>query len=918
MATSASYSWPVYNLLDNGSFPSNLGSWTTSGSVAYLGTDGSTANGCAEFAGAGSMYQDRIFKQWDTTTDPGRWVDENDWHALDLYVKEQTTGLAVGVQLFLLDGSSNFKYSWDWFNGKWKKVSAASGGVVFYFRQASTGAWTRFVLPPVEPPAFVDSDLADNWRFRVRLVGTGSSGSIRVDDIRFMRWTGKIRTARVGEFLVMGNGRNYPVKWHPRSGTVTELSLPEPYPHTALPTTTVGTTGGELSKDQYFGFAYTNLNKDVGEESGIGIGIQSTSATFLEDTTGSATDTNKITVDSSPIVIPNAETAKSTDSSDVDGHVFYRTLAYSTAEEAETALADGNLYYDAEVDVDGSYAATAQDGEGGDGTLPGLNGLATRPVPRMRAPMPGGRYLLSYRGRLFTAAPPGSRLGNATVTNGSHTVTGIDEDDASDAPTLWGRVHERASFLVDGESRPYLIERYVYPEDNGSGQPEALYLADAYAGTSGTVQATILPDPGVVFYSEEGMPYAWAETNILYLDGGQDPVTGIIDAGEFLLLTTRRQTFAVNWNENPAEIPSSEAPVLSRALGCISHDSQALIDGTAYWLSDRGVVRWTSGMAEPELISTPLQAMFTDPDDPLYVIRERSSQLAEWCQGVHYPARSQYLLAVRTKESRGGCDKVLVWNYIFNSWDVLHLDAELVTWSFIVDDDGNDVLVFTDTSGRTWVWDTGYTDGAGEPEYTGSLSGTVTATDSFNLSLTDSGAAFYRTANSNVFSGGDELDLAGCYVEFLSGKNAGLKRRIEANTATTLYWAEALPASLSVGDAYRIGSIKARLKTKFSNFGLPGRVKRILKTNVDHRQELFNGPHEVRYYTEFDESASLASKQGVSESTFRSSDGGRSMVPHGYRTEGYNLALEVHSDGAEKPLEIYSLSIQYLAGEPDV
>lgn len=900
--TATTYAWPRPNILKNGGFDGALTSWSAVGSTVY-----SAAQNHGTFTGAGSanltgnadgLVQTVTIRVFDTITDPGRWISLYWPHHWEFWAKVTSGSPRILVTLALLDDTSAVKYGYNWFTGKWetKTTEATCKSWDACYQGAN---WERFILPKVAALLPVDTGITDSWRPRIRFT-QASAGTVFLDDILFTQWPGNVRADRLGPYAVFSNGLDYPVKWDPRSGTVTELALPSPYEHTALPTVTTATTGGTIPNAHYVGFFYNFKSLDTGESGGAPIGIQASSGMFHQQV-GSSANTNTITVDFSALVLPNSQIAKTTDYAQIDRVVLWRTINSSDLDTVKNAMAAGLFFYQGEAAPGSTLTVTSN--------APTAT-VDLTPEPFYQFAPPGGRYLRVYRNRLFVAGPSSYELGKVSVTNASRIVTGITDGNATLAPTRWNRTIEMMLFEVDGDTEKHLIERYVYPEDDGGGSADRAYLSETYRGTSGTVGYKVVPRGGRAWYSEENRPWAASPASFIVMDGGEGlDVTGIGYAGPYLLLWTPNQTFAATWNVNPMTESQQAAPI-SRDKGCISHDSFACIDGTAYWLSDRGVVSYRAGMAEPEIISAPIHRIFTDPEDPDYMVRDGVTLLAEDAQGVHFSANQQYLLAIKTKNSKGACDVVLAWNYFLETWDILRLRTELTRWNPAKDDAGNEVLLFTDAWGSIWQWDTGYTDGAGSVNYAGTLRGIVTSAAA--NTLTDTGAAFYQNSSDPTFST-NVLNLDGAYVKILAGTGAGQIRRIENNSATVLRVAEVWDINPSTNSVYEIAGVDFTWKSKFSNMGLYGHIKRLKWISVDHKRETWISFPEVHAYREFRQET-VQDERALAERSFSTGEDARSRV--GLEdAAGYNLAVAIQDDGPESPLEIRAISLDYTVGD---
>jgi hypothetical protein len=472
-------------------------------------------------------------------------------------------------------------------------------------------------------------------------------------------------------------------------------------------------------------------------------------------------------------------------------------------------------------------------------------------------------------------------------------------------------------FQVDGESDVYRVERYVYPNDDTTGSSgERIYLSTPYKGSTATKKFyRIWPESGRVQYSEEGTPWRFDSGGYFLLDGGKgEAITGIGNASNMLLAFTRNTTASFAYTQVPDAV---DANMLSLAVGCVSHDSFVEIEGAAYWLSDRGVVRYTPGGAL-ENLSAPIMGMFSDPSDVDYITRTPESQLASVAVAAHYAPRNQYLLAVKTKEGRQGADLILAFNYVLNTWDILRLDCEVVRWIHSVDDIGREVLLFANTTGDVYRWDAGLTDGAGEVNYTGTILGTATSATA--SSLTDTGAQFFVTGdgeNFNQISGvlATGLGLDGAWVRITSGTGDGQKRRILRNTATSLIVDQRWDETPNATSMYEIGGYDANLNFKSSNIGIPGRIKRLKQLNLDLKTEGRQGTAKIKVFREFQEQSQNASR-GIVDKTITTGEGGRTAVGLD-EASGYTLRIRLEADGAQNPIQIRTISAAIEIGESD-
>lgn len=915
--TAASYSWPRKNLLLDGGFEdpgstTDFNQWTEAGTVT-ANNNSRSGTYCASIAESSEVYQNRKFVE----SAVGRWADQDKPMMLTFWIRHLTGSECDGfrVQFFIANASGTIQYSWDFYNAKWvasPSTDSDDGESFWVIVGTAATTYSQVRLPKIDAPSSAGSDVVDGWQYIVRFANQSSNTcTVGIDDVVLSEWVADTRIKSLGRMAVCYNGVNYPVKHDERTDAITELSLNWPYwtDNSALPTEGGATTGGEMEGGKYFGVVYTNLNDAIYEESGVAYGVESVSGAFTVDT-AAGTDTNTVTLDFSAIEYPNSEIAKDTDNTDgnggeITGHSVYRTIGYDTQEDAEAAVLRQEVYWEGDVADGATFTCTLSDDD--------LREQGERHfTPWSRIPAKMFNVAEVYRSRLWTAGGRTYRLGECTVTQNSHEVVGTGEG-GSDAPTHWGRGVEDCVFKVDGDSRAYRIERYFYTDDDGGTSAEKIYLTEPYEGTSGGNKTyTIRPRNGVVWWSEEGQPHHFSDGGFFTLDGDEgEAVTGLVTAQNAILAMTRSTTFMFNFQEYPGDQGTSAAPI-SRDLGCIAKDSPAEIRGVAYWLSAEGVVR--SDGTRVEVISNALQDMFTDPDDPDYIVREPWTQLAQDAQGVHYGPGQQYLLAVKTKNARQGCDVVLVYNYFFESWDIYRLEHGLAKWSPAVDDDGNEILLFSDPYGQVYQWDKGFVDGAGEVNNSGVLRGRVSAATALTLTVSES-ASLFVPAFSNQFTSAT-LGLQGAYVKITKGTGAGQIRRVSrVNNGVKYEFNEKWDTTPDTTSEWELGGIDAVWNFKNATLGLPTRVKRLKFLNVDQKKLGPGARCEVRVFRE-DEPIDYLTGKGLEVPVFLTSGGTR--IHLGMQdAAGYSLRFQITANGPEAPLEVRGLSATMVIGEQD-
>ena len=912
--TTPAYSWPKPNLLSNGDFEGGTGpswtDWTNSGAIAVI--SGASANGgSGESVRLGQdayTYQDRGF-----VTSSKRGIDQSGDLGFTLYAA-YATGTSVDglkVQVFLMNSSSEIKFSYDFEGGSWVAATSISDmtlGESWGLEVGTDATWTQFKLPKIYAPAEASNDVADDWIVRVRLWNDSTTAaSVGIDDVELTEYRGNTTMERVGRYAVAYNGIDYPVKYDHRTGTTTELSLQYPYQHTnsALPAVTANTTGGSLTDAYWKGYAYTFYNSALGEESALPLGVSLSSGYFYQQAATSA-DTNSNSINFSTIELPNQENAKTTDITDADKIIVWSTNEFATQGEAEIDLEAGILSYEGTALIGATFISTLSNDD--------LN--ARRAYPEFadnptKLPVPFMDVSTTYRSRLFFAGSKHHRLGAVICATGSERIDGITPA-VSGFPTLWGRWSEWMVFQKDGDSDTYDVERFIYQNDDGT-HVEQLALTEEYGGT-GTSNSgyTLRPRSGRVYFTEEGKPHEYAGTSFFTLDGDEgESVVALGAVQRTLIALTRNTTYSFDYQSFPGDLGGTATPI-SRDIGCISAKSFIEIRGTAYWLSNHGVVRSNGGSVE--VIGNSLQDVFTDPEDDDYIVRSRTDQLAEAYAG-HYPEEQQLLMAVRTKNATQGCDVVLAYNYFFDTWDMFRVRAGVTGFHESVGDDGQPLLLFTDGYGQVHKWGVGTVDGAGEVNNRGQLRGKVISATELGAKLALANGLFTGAA-SNDFGSSANLGLDGAILKVTSATDASVQyRRVFDNDGTDVRLNKPWTTTPSADDYWELGGIDHLWKLKNSTMSLTGRVKVLKAVNIYHNDEVQGGVVAAKYYPDFATTDALTTL-GKPVDKFSTSGSSQSQV-RCHDTVGYIHRIEFDASGSENPFECRFLECAFEAREKD-
>lgn len=909
--TSATHTWPRLGSLLNPSFTYSGGftSWTTSGTVNQL--SGASAYGgsgdSAELEGDGTIYQDLAF-----ASASGRFLDRNRDQSLTFYGKVTAgTVTLIKVRVLLLTGASALSHYYDFFLGKWIAAGSYTVTTAPYFgiEPSDSADYTIYRLPRILAPNEASNAVTESYIIRVAFTndsGGGASNKFTIDEAILAPHTHARQPLNFARFMVCYDGQNYPVKYDRLTGQVTELSLHPPY-HTsnsALPTVTASNGAGSLTASSYYGFVYIFENRNNGERSGTPYGIALSSAYYTQVLAG-AEDT--IAHDFSAIELPNSEDARTTNNTAEITHIsVFRTLGNTDQEQVLADLEAGLVYYEGTIEDGATHTSLLSDAN-----LLKQGALSDYIADPSATAMPMFDVACIWRDRLWCSGGPEFRLGFVNMTNNSSFVEG--NDVTATAPhTKWGRMVEGYTFKVAGDTDEYDVEAFLYPGDRGAND-ESLVLSEVYRGSTGNTKDYLLrPKHGRVFFSEEGKPYATGFSNSIMLDGDQGgKVTMLVPAGNNLVMATAQHTYAMNYGGEPLD-SGGVAASIRRNLGCIGSMSAAECNGLAFWLSDQGVVRCDGQRVD--VVSHAVRRIFVDREDEDYILRRRSNGMAVDAYGVHYPARNQYLLAIRTRSGRQGANLILCYNYLLDTWDILRSSIGIAGWSPCEDEKGNPILLFTDPYGGVWKWDHSYVDCAGENNNHGRLTGRFISTATLSDTLLDDPGGLFIASMSNNFSSAT-LGLENAYIKIVSGTGVGQERRIVTNTTKIIYrdtpW-DIAPDSDSV---WEIGGISCVWRLKRADFGQRGNIKRLKHLMMDYDRQDLAGLVKVQTYIE-DKDVSVQAENDSAGKPFTTGLNGRAQIGLD-DTAGYLVRVEIDASGPENPLRVRGLGLSLTSGEKD-
>lgn len=549
----------------------------------------------------------------------------------------------------------------------------------------------------------------------------------------------------------------------------------------------------------------------------------------------------------------------------------------------------------------------------------------------LNAPMPCVPIVVDFRNRLFGMGdiPNLAPAGTVSVTEGSDIVLGSDDVE-------WDRCLEGKFIKVAGDCRSYEILRVLPPEAGTLPAIQRLKLVENYEGSTDTgLSYEICGRPNRLYFSEPLEPEYWPAANFLDIEPGDgDRLMGAVSNFDRLVICKRRKTYVLTFRENPGievYVPSR----ISSDIGCIGPRTFAQVESGSVWLADRGLALFDGRSVQHVPESEAMNDIFTNPDNPNYVRRDRNGRVIE-AVGVFNPAREQYLLLLPTVQTNRGCNLMLVWDVKLRNVTLLKFCQEFLSMVVGKDSAGNERVYLGDTNGFVWIFDVGHTDGAGVPNATGTLRGTVSfagVDSATGASVLDDESASFLVGGipgladlsgiaglSGAFGGGD-VGLAGvCVYARRRGAqydDPWVQRTIYAATQTRLYvtpqWGADVPFD-STGEVefeYMIGPIELDLLFKPQNYGTDDMSKRDWRQIVVHEIEDYASQLRIDLLPDFSMSDPEADTvvDPVTEETgegrvFRMDyQKGRQVKPVG-RYVHWFMALRMRNFAPEEPIRI--------------
>lgn len=499
---------------------------------------------------------------------------------------------------------------------------------------------------------------------------------------------------------------------------------------------------------------------------------------------------------------------------------LYRTIddgAYPTmfwmVELARDTIGATYVYYD---DLDDT---TLQDS---DKAL-----IVTHGVPPVMA------FPIYCKRRLFMWGDGVYDRGTLQVTNGSRAVLG-------NGMNGWNRGIEGHRIIFGTHADEYEVLTF------SDGSPQELALVDympAYAGPTDTEIAyrTYRPPGRLRWSSQDGYEY-FPSANERHIAKGRPmvPTGGAAFHGR-LMLFFAAETYMLQFDADPSEGRGTEQR-LSGNHGCIAHRTIQQITSNGQqrlvWLARHGIAS-TAGSGVDLASDQPgypggMRAFFDD----LLLTPGGYNQMA--C-AVNLPSKGLYLCAVPTVDGNGGCDKVVVWDYVKNNFWVWEFPFEIydmkADWEYLDGGQRREVVRMGTDDGLIATWPSGETDmaernrGDAESPAAGDLSGTVTSAGSDWLEDTDA------TFITQFASPAEKLGLAGAYVSVEDSDGDIQRRRIVSNTDHRVTTETAWTTTPSVSDSYWIGEIQSYYQVPQIDFNTVAQLKHINEMHLFYEVE---------------------------------------------------------------------------------
>ena len=384
-----------------------------------------------------------------------------------------------------------------------------------------------------------------------------------------------------------------------------------------------------------------------------------------------------------------------------------------------------------------------------------------------------------YLGRLFAAGETPYSIGQAEVTCGSKTVTGIG--------TQWTSEMAARFLYILNDRRNYEIKSIDI--DN-----QTLTLLDAFRGNSDKFAIyTIRSAPAerdLLHYTEAGLFEAWSAFNALQVGSGDtgaeaaDDITGLMATNSFLFILQRHHIYRLTYQRDPG---LDGGLFLSVRRGCINNRCWVHVDDMTYMMDDRGVYRFDGGDGAED-VSAPIQDIFRSQQGEFRI----NWSARRYFHAVHTRAESvvRFFLSLSGQRLPR---HALAFNYQSQQW-WLEEYAFPVPCSTVWQKSGESEVIVGGPAKRVFTTGEGTLDGP-DPA-SGTTRGLVTSSAWFSLS--DSLASFASAG------------LVGSPISLLSGKGKGQTRIVSSVSGAKITVTQPWTVKPDTTSKYQIGGVAWR------------------------------------------------------------------------------------------------------------
>lgn len=426
-------------------------------------------------------------------------------------------------------------------------------------------------------------------------------------------------------------------------------------------------------------------------------------------------------------------------------------------------------------------------------------------------------YMAAAQGRMFYAGEIAYTEGNAAVTYGSLTVTGIG--------TEWLSALAARFLYVDGATDSYEI-------DTVDVAAQTLTLVEPYRGTTSAYSFySIRPAPAerrLVYYSEAGFPEAVPAFNAFSLAENGDEITGLMTMKSFLYVLERHHVWRITFEQDPED---DGAVFLAALRGCVNHRSFAVVDDSAYMLDEQGVWAFGGG-GDGQSVSTAIQGIFrSDSRSPFRVnwesqrffhaILYQPQETIRWFVSLSGDYLPRHALCYAYRSQRWWIEEFAV---PIGASALGRHGPMAAGWRV-----GGEQVYLGSSARRVLAYWQGYLDG---PDSRGTTKGTVTSWTT--VTLADSAADF---ASAGMV--GSPVTITGP----IGNRAKGQTRLITAISGTTLTLDRPWDVTPDTSSEYQIGGVPWNYLGTWHNFALD---------EADNRRTLEVGHHTTAGDVTFD------------------------------------------------------------------